>query len=70
MVKKLMQADLPGNMSKYLKGGNIMQVIDLNDRRIYRAKKKHKVKFIHDNRIYVEIVVPLDDKREVEEVKE
>ena len=47
-----------------------MQVIDLNDRRIYRAKKKHKVKFINDNRTYVEIVVSLDDSREVEEVKE
>ena len=46
-----------------------MQVIELEDRKIYRPKKGKKVKFKNDNRLYSEMVVYLDDNREVEEVK-
>lgn len=46
-----------------------MQKIELEDRIIYRAAKGKKVKFISQSEKYCEIVVKLDDKREVEEVK-
>lgn len=45
-----------------------MQKIELEDRIIYRAKKGKKVKFVDDDRTYSEIVVKLEDEREVEEV--
>lgn len=47
-----------------------MQVIKLEDRVIYRAAKGRKVKFRNKPELYSEIIVKLDDEREVEEVKE
>lgn len=47
-----------------------MQTINLNDRTIYRASKGKKVKFTDDDRLYSEIVVDLDNNREIEEVNE
>ena len=46
-----------------------MQVIELEDRKIYRAAKGKKVKFKADAELYSEIVVSLNDEREIEEVK-
>lgn len=46
-----------------------MQVIELEDRKIYRAKKGKKVRFVGTERKYSEISVALDDPREVEEVQ-
>ena len=47
-----------------------MQKIKLEDRIIYRSSKKgKKVKFAGSNKLYTEIVVGLDDKRKIEEVK-
>lgn len=46
-----------------------MQKIELEDRIIYRAEKGKKVKFTSQSEKYCEIVVKLNDKREVEEVK-
>ena len=46
------------------------QIIELEDRRIYRAAKGKKVKFVNDESRYSEIVVDLDNKREIEEVSE
>lgn len=46
-----------------------MTVLELEGRRCYRPKKGHKVKFKNNPRLYVEIVVELNDKREIEEVK-
>jgi len=45
-----------------------MQVIDLNDRKIYRASKGKKVKFVNDKSIYSEIVVNKDNEKKVVEV--
>ena len=47
-----------------------MTVIELEDRKIYRADKGKKVKFVDNESKYVEIVVNLDDKRQIEEVIE
>lgn len=47
-----------------------MQIINLNDRTICRASKGKKVKFKNDDRLYSEIVVDLDNNREIEEVNE
>lgn len=44
--------------------------VKLEDRIIYRPSKGKKVKFVGGNRLYPEIVVKLDDKRKIEEVKE
>ena len=46
-----------------------MTVIELEDRKIIRPKKGKKVKFKNNNRLYSEIVVGLNDNREIEEVK-
>ena len=45
-----------------------MQIINLNDRIIYRASNGKKVKFVDDKRTYGEIAVDKDDEREIEEV--
>lgn len=45
-----------------------MKTITLEDRVIYRAENGKKVKFLGDNKLYSEIVVNKDDKREVEEI--
>jgi len=47
-----------------------MEIIELEDRKIYRAGKGKKVKFVDNESKYVEIVVNLDDKRQIEEVNE
>ena len=47
-----------------------MEVIRLNDRIIYRAVNGKKVKFVNDESKYSEIVVDLDNKREIVEVSE
>ena len=47
-----------------------MQVIELEDRKIYRPATGKKVKFVNTESKYSEIVVNLDDKREIEEVDE
>ena len=47
-----------------------MTIIELEDRKIYRATKGKKVKFVNDESRYSEIVVNLDNKREIEEVSE
>ena len=47
-----------------------MQQIELEDRLIYRASKGKKVKFKTQSEKYCEIVVKLNDKREIEEVNE
>ena len=45
-----------------------MQVIRLEDRIIYRAKKGKKVKLVNDKSSYSEIVVKLDNKKQIVEV--
>ena len=45
-----------------------MQVIELNDRKIYRASKGKKVKFVNDKSSYSEIVVSKDNEKVVVEV--
>ena len=47
-----------------------MQIIELEDRKIYRAGKGKKVKFVNDESMFSEIVVNLDNEKEVEEVDE
>ena len=47
-----------------------MEIIKLEDRQIFRADKGKKVKFVNDESRYSEIVVDLDNKREIEEVSE
>jgi len=47
-----------------------MNKIVLDDRIIYRAAKGKKVKFVNDESRYSEIVVDLDNKREIVEVSE
>lgn len=47
-----------------------MEIIELEDRKIYRPAKGKKVKFVNDESRYSEIVVDLDNKREIEEVSE
>ena len=47
-----------------------MTIIKLEDRQIFRAAKGKKVKFVNDESRYSEIVVDLDNKREIEEVSE
>ena len=47
-----------------------MEIIELEDRKIYRAAKGKKVKFVGNESRYSEIVVDLDNKREIEEVSE
>lgn len=46
-----------------------MKIITLEDRVIYRADKGKKVHFENNDRFYNEIVVDLDDEREVGEVE-
>ena len=47
-----------------------MQVIELEDRVIYRPAKGKKVKFAKgDSKLFVEIVLAKNDEREVVEVK-
>ena len=45
-----------------------MQVIELEDRIIYRAVKSKKVKFVNTESKYSEISVSKDDERQVVEV--
>ena len=47
-----------------------MEIIELEERKIFRAAKGKKVKFVNDESRYSEIVVDLDNKREIEEVSE
>ena len=47
-----------------------MEIIKLKDRVIYRPSKGKKVKFAKDKSTYCEIVVGLNDNREILEVKE
>ena len=47
-----------------------MTIIELEDRKIYRSAKGKKVKFVDDESRYSEIVVDLDNKREIVEVSE
>ena len=47
-----------------------MKVITCSDKVIYRAGRGKKVKFVTDKSKFAEIVVSLEDKREVEEVDE
>ena len=47
-----------------------MTIIELEDRKIYRADDGKKVKFVNNESKYSEIVVDLDDKRHIEEVAE
>lgn len=47
-----------------------MEIIKLEDRQIFRAAKDKKVKFVNDESRYSEIVVDLDNKREIVEVSE
>lgn len=44
-----------------------MKIIELTDRKIYRADKGKKVRFVGDEKPYSEISVDIEDKREVEE---
>ncbi len=47
-----------------------MQIIELEDRTIYRPAKGKKVKFANDDsNLYSEIVLAKEDTREVVEVK-
>ena len=47
-----------------------MTVIELEDRKIYRPATGKKVKFVKGESKFSEIVVNLNDRREVEEVDE
>ena len=47
-----------------------MEIIELEERKIFRAAKGKKVKFVDDESRYSEIVVDLDNKREIVEVSE
>ena len=47
-----------------------MQIIELEDRKIYRAKKGKKVRFVNSNKLYSEIVVMNEEtNKKVEEVE-
>ena len=47
-----------------------MNIIELEDRVIYRASKGKKVRFINSESRYSEIVVELDNKKQIVEVDE
>ena len=47
-----------------------MEIIELEEKKIFRAAKGKKVKFVNDESRYSEIVVDLDNKREIVEVSE